>query len=236
MSFDKLRQSVFRANSMLVENGLVVLTWGNASGIDRERGLVLIKPSGVSYQDMRPEDLVVVDLDGKVVEGNLRPSSDTPTHLELYKAWPEVGGIVHTHSTYATAFAQACSPIPCYGTTHADFCPGNIPCIRALTEEEVAANYEAATGTSIIEHYAKNRLKPLEYPGAVLSRHGPFAWGANALAAADNGLILESVARMALLSNAIAPGLATIPGYILQKHYLRKHGPGAYYGQAGGKH
>ncbi len=233
MSLDQLRQTVFRANLMLVENGLVVLTWGNASGIDRERGLVVIKPSGVSYQDLRPEDLVVVDLTGRQVEGTLRPSSDTPTHLELYKAWPEVGGIVHTHSTYATAYAQGARAIPCYGTTHADFCPGDIPCIRALTQAEVEANYEVATGTSIVEHYAKNKLKPLEYPGAVLSHHGPFAWGKTPVAAADNGLILESVAQMAILSKMVTPDLATVPGYILQKHYLRKHGPGAYYGQAG---
>ncbi|MCC8166913.1 MAG: L-ribulose-5-phosphate 4-epimerase AraD [Planctomycetes bacterium] len=231
MPLTKLRQAVFRANSMLVENDLVVLTWGNASGIDRERGLVVIKPSGVSYQDMRPEDLVVVDLDGNIVEGNLRPSSDTPTHLELYRSWPDIGGVVHSHSRYATAFSQATQPVPCYGTTHADYCPGDIPCIPALTREEVEDDYEGATGRSIVRYYAEHGLKPHEYPGAVLSHHGPFTWGKNPVDAADNGLILESVAEMAIWTRLINPGIQPIPGFIIDKHYSRKHGPDAYYGQ-----
>ncbi len=231
MSLQKLRVEVFKANIELVENGLVVLTWGNASGIDRGKGVVLIKPSGVSYDDMLPGDLVALDLDGNVLEGKLRPSSDTPTHLALYRAWPEIGGVVHTHSTFATAYAQACSSVPCYGTTHADFCASDIPCIRALTEEEVEEAYEANTGKAIIEDYARAGLKPLEYPGALLSHHGPFSWGKTAGAAAANALIMESVAKMAYLSRNIAPGLRPEPEYITRKHYLRKHGPGAYYGQ-----
>ncbi len=231
MSLQKLREEVYHANMQLVEDDLVVLTWGNASGIDREKGVVLIKPSGVSYEEMRPGDLVALDLDGKVLDGALRPSSDTPTHLALYRAWPEIGGVVHTHSTFATSFSQACRPVPCYGTTHADFCPGDIPCVRALTREEVEEDYETNTGKAIIEDYAKAGLKPLEYPGALLSHHGPFAWGKTACAAAANALILENVAKMACLSRNINPAMQPQPEYITQKHYLRKHGPGAYYGQ-----
>lgn len=232
MPLRKLRKDVFRANSMLAENGLVIRNWGNASAIDRDSGLVAIKPSGVAYQDLRPDDLVVVNLSGEVVEGSLRPSSDTVTHLELYRAWPDIGGVVHTHSFYATAFAQAASEIPCFGTTHADFCPGSIPCIRALRREEVDDGYEVNTGKSIIEHFADEAIRPREYPGAVLSHHGPFTWGRNAVDAADNALILESVAKMALMARFINPSLMPIPDYLIQKHYLRKHGPGAYYGQA----
>lgn len=231
MSLRKLRKDVFKANSMLVENGLVVLTWGNASGIDREQGLVVIKPSGVSYQDMRPEDLVVVNLDGEVVEGTLRPSSDTPTHLELYRAWPDIGGVVHTHSTYATAFAQAAYAIPCFGTTHADFCPGDVPLVRGLSRVEVEEDYEKNTGKAIIDHYAEAVLKPREYPGTIVSYHGVFTYGKNVVDAADNALILENIAKMAMLARMINPSLMPIPDYIIQKHYGRKHGPGAYYGQ-----
>lgn len=231
MPLRKLRKEVYRANSMLVENGLVVLTWGNASGIDRSRGLVVIKPSGIAYQEMRPDDLAVVDLDGNVVEGDLRPSSDTPTHLALYKAWPDLAGVVHTHSTYATAFAQAGCPIPCYGTTQADFCPGDVPCIPSLTKEEVEDAYEANTGHAIVRYYADKGLNPFEYPGALLQCHGPFAWGHSPLDAADNALILESVAKMATLSRLVNPQVTPVPDYVLQKHYLRKHGPNAYYGQ-----
>lgn len=228
---EKLREEVFRANLALVDGGLVVLTWGNASGIDRDKGLVVIKPSGVDYATMTPEHLVVVDLDGNVVEGDMRPSSDMPTHVALYRAWPEIGGIIHTHSTYGTAFAQAGRSIPCYGTTHADYCPGDIPCVRALTASEVEGGYETNTGASIVEHYRLNNLKPLEYPGAVLTHHGPFAWGKNAMAAVDNGIILENVAKMALLTRQINPATEAVPEYILGKHYSRKHGPNAYYGQ-----
>ncbi|MDR1533659.1 MAG: L-ribulose-5-phosphate 4-epimerase AraD [Planctomycetota bacterium] len=227
----ELREEVFRANLALADAGLVVLTWGNASGIDHDLGLVAIKPSGVSYAALTPENLVVVDLDGNIVEGSLRPSSDLPTHLELYRAWSGIGGVVHTHSIYGTAFAQAASSIPCYGTTHADFCPGGIPCVRALTEDEVDSGYEGNAGKSIIEHYREKNLKPLEYPGALLSHHGPFAWGKNAAKAAENALILESVAKMAFLTRELRPDSKAIPGYIVDKHYLRKHGPNAYYGQ-----
>ena len=233
MSLQKLREEVFQANSYLVENDLVILTWGNASGIDRERGVVLIKPSGVSYDDMRPGDLVAVDLDGNQAGGTLRPSSDTPTHLALYRAWPEIGGVVHTHSTFATSFSQACRSIPCYGTTHADFCPGGIPCIRPLAKGEVEEDYETNTGKAIAEAFAASGIKPLEYPGAVLSHHGPFAWGKNAIDAARNALVLENVAKMAYLSRKINPDVKPIPEYITQKHYQRKHGPKAYYGQKG---
>ncbi|MCC8181115.1 MAG: L-ribulose-5-phosphate 4-epimerase AraD [Planctomycetes bacterium] len=231
MSLDELRMEVFIANKKLVEYGLVVLTWGNASAIDREKGLVVIKPSGVSYDVMKPEHMVVVDLDGKVVEGDLRPSSDMPTHIALYNAWSEVGGVVHTHSTNATAFAQACVPIPCQGTTHADFCPGDVPCVRPLLEWEVANEYEANTGVAIIQHFRQQNLKPVEYPGALLSYHGPFTWGKNALVAADNALILENLALMSRLTRWINAGVQPIPEYIVQKHYSRKHGPNAYYGQ-----
>lgn len=227
---DALRDEVFNANIDLVDSGLVVLTWGNASGIDRKNGLVVIKPSGVPYADMRPADLVIVDLDGNKVEGDLRPSSDLPTHLELYKAWPDIGGVVHTHSKFGTAFAQACLPVPILGTTHADFCPGPIPCVRALTQAEVEEGYEKNTGAAVIGHYRDNSLSPLEYPGAVLSHHGPFTWGKNALKAAENAIILESVAEMALLTGQLNPSV-TFPGHIIDKHYQRKHGPNAYYGQ-----
>ncbi len=229
MSLNALREEVYKANMKLVEDKLVVLTWGNASGIDREKGVIVIKPSGVSYAELTPAHLVAVDLDGKQLEKGLRPSSDLKTHIALYKAWPEIGGVVHTHSTYATAFAQACLPIPCYGTTHADFCPGDVPCVRALTEKEVAEDYEANTGKAIIEDFTT--LSPKEYPGAIVSHHGPFTWGKNAVDAANNGLILENVALMALLTRQINPSIGPIPQYILQKHHLRKHGPNAYYGQ-----
>ncbi len=231
MLLENLREEVFKANLALVDSGLVVLTWGNASAIDRESGLVVIKPSGVEYAAMRPEHLVVVDLSGKTVEGKLRPSSDLPTHLALYRAWPEVGGVAHTHSPYGTAYAQAGESIPCFGTTHADFCPGAIPCIRALKREEVESNYELNTGESIIEHYRLNSLSPLEYPGSVLTHHGPFTWGKNAKAAVENAITLESVAMIASLTRAVDQGTKAIPEYITQKHYLRKHGPNAYYGQ-----
>ncbi len=231
MLLQELREAVFRANSMLVENGLVVLTWGNASGIDRDAELVVIKPSGLSYDDMRPHNLTIVNLDGKVVEGSLRPSSDTPTHLELYKAWPKIGGMVHTHSTYATSFAQACAPIPCYGTTHADFCPGEIPCIRPLSRVEVETNYEKNAGVAITEQYEELGIEPTEYPGAILAHHGPFTWGINPVDAANNALIVENIAKMAINSRNINSSISPIPEYIIQKHHLRKHGLNAYYGQ-----
>ena len=231
MMLQELREEVFKANLALVESGLVVLTWGNASGIDRARGLVAIKPSGVAYASLRPEHLVIVDLDGKTVEGEFRPSSDMPTHIALYRAWPAIGGIVHTHSSRATAFAQAGLSIPCLGTTHADYCPGDIPCVRALTPAEVAEDYEANTGKAVIEHFAIAGLAPLDYPGAILKHHGPFAWGKTSSAAAESALILESVAEMALLTHQLNPAARPIPAHIIEKHHLRKHGPNAYYGQ-----
>ncbi len=227
-----LRTLVFEANLALVDSGLVVLTWGNASGIDREHNLVWIKPSGVDYATMKPDDMVAVDLtSGKTVYGTLRPSSDLPTHLALYQAWPDIGGVVHTHSPCGTSFAQAGRAIPCYGTTHADFCPGPVQCIRALEQGEVEEGYESNTGKAIIEHYARHHLHPLEYPGALLTHHGPFTWGKNASAAVENAIILENIAAMAQRTEALNPTVQPIPDYIIEKHYSRKHGPNAYYGQ-----
>ena len=231
MALDELRERVFLANRMLVDSGLVVLTWGNASGVDREKGLVVIKPSGLPYADMRPESMVVVDLDGKIVDGKLRPSSDLPTHLALYRAWPDIGGVVHTHSTYATAFAQACRPIPCYGTTHADHFHGDVPCTRFLSPDEVAGDYEGGTGGVIVERFQD--LDPEAFPGALVPGHGPFTWGKTPTKAVENSVALEAFAKMAFLTESLAPGAATLPACILDKHYLRKHGATAYYGQEG---
>lgn len=224
----KLKTEVFEANLDLVKYNLVLFTWGNASGIDRERGLVVIKPSGVSYGDMKPADMVVVDLDGRVIEGELNPSSDTPTHLELYKAFPETGGIVHTHSTYATSWAQACTGIPVSGTTHADYFGGSIPCTRPMTEEEVRADYELQTGTVIIEAFAGRN--PLHVPGVLVSNHGPFTWGRTPAEAVHNSVVLEEVARMALFTRIINPAMP-MNTLLAEKHFSRKHGPQAYYGQ-----
>lgn len=229
MMLEKLREDVCRANLLLVKYNLVTLTWGNASGIDREQGLVVIKPSGVTYDGLTPDQLVIVTLDGKQVEGSLRPSSDTLTHLALYRAWPEIGGVVHTHSRNATMFAQACRPIPCFGTTHADTFNGEVPLVRELTPAEVEEGYEANTGKVIVERFAQ--LRPMEYPGTVVSFHGPFAWGKSAIDAAHNALILDEVAVMAMGTWQINPEARTLPAHILNKHYQRKHGPNAYYGQ-----
>ncbi len=228
-----LRKQVLDANLALVRHGLITLTWGNASGIDRRRGLVVIKPSGVGYDALRARDLVVVRLDGKVVEGRLRPSSDLPTHLALYRAWPAVGGVVHTHSPRAVMFAQACRPIPCLGTTHADCFHGEVPLTRPLTREEVEGDYEASTGAVILEQFAPNAGKPdpLERPGALVAQHGPFAWGRDAAGAVESAVMLEAVADMALGTYRLAPHTPPVPDYILEKHWSRKHGPGAYYGQ-----
>jgi L-ribulose-5-phosphate 4-epimerase len=225
----KLKSEVCAVNLALVREGLVIQTWGNASGIDRERGLVVIKPSGVSYDTMRPEHMVVVDLDGRVVEGELRPSVDTPTHLALYQAFPGIGGVVHTHSHYATCWAQARRPIPCFGTTHADYFYGEVPLTDALTEAEVADEYEANIGAVIVRRYAD--LDPMAYPGVLAAGHGPFTWGATAGKALENAVVLESLAKMALHTLSIAPGAAPLEDYLLDKHFLRKHGHGAYYGQ-----
>jgi L-ribulose-5-phosphate 4-epimerase len=223
-----LKQTVFEANLDLVKHGLVIFTWGNVSAIDKVSGLVVIKPSGVSYDTMKAEDMVVVDLDGKVVEGTLSPSSDTPTHLELYKAFPEIGGVVHTHSTYATAWAQAGVDLPNIGTTHADYFAQEIPCTRQMTEEEVKGEYEKETGTVIIERF--DGINPTYVPGVLVQNHGPFSWGKNASDAVHNAVVMEQVAKMAYIAFSINPNLTMNP-LLIQKHFYRKHGPNAYYGQ-----
>ena len=227
----KLKHAVYEANMELPHRGLVTYTWGNVSGIDRERGLVVIKPSGVSYDELTPDDLVVLDLDGKVVDGKLNPSSDTKTHLELYKAFPEIGGIVHTHSPYAVGWAQAGRDIPAYGTTHADYFYGPVPCCRSLTEQEVEEDYERNTGLVIVETFRQRELDPVHVPGAICRNHGPFTWGKNAAQAVYHAVVLEEVAKMAVYTTQIAPDAQPAPQYVLDKHFLRKHGPNAYYGQ-----
>jgi len=229
MMLDKLKKEVWRANLDLVRYGLVILTFGNASGIDRKKGLVVIKPSGVSYDGMKPSDMVVVGLDGKVVEGTLNPSSDTPTHLALYRAFPGAGGIVHVHSEYATMFAQAGKEIPCLGTTHADHFHGPVPVTRLLTKREVAADYEGNTGRVIVERFAG--LDAIGTPAVLVAGHGPFAWGKTPGEAARNALVLERTAKTALGTLTLDPGTDRLPGYIVEKHYQRKHGPHATYGQ-----
>lgn len=225
---EQLKQDVFEANLDLVAKGVVIYTWGNVSGIDRESGLVIIKPSGVDYDTMKADDMVVVDLNGNVVEGHLRPSSDTPTHLEIYKHWPTVGGITHTHSTTACAFAQAGMDIPALGTTHADYFYGNIPCARELTEDEVNNGYERNTGLVITA--ALGDTDPLAVPGILVKNHGPFAWGKDAASSVYHAVVLEKVAEMAYRSLMLNPE-SEIKQYLLDKHYLRKHGANAYYGQ-----
>lgn len=227
----KLKHAVYEANMELPHRGLVTYTWGNVSGIDRERGLVVIKPSGVSYDELTPDDLVVLDLDGKVVDGKLNPSSDTKTHLELYKAFPEIGGIVHTHSPYAVGWAQAGRDIPAYGTTHADYFYGPVPCCRSLTEQEVEEDYERNTGLVIVETFRQRELDPVHVPGAICRNHGPFTWGKDAARAVYHAVVLEEVAKMAVYTTQIAPDAQPAPQYVLDKHFLRKHGPNAYYGQ-----
>ena len=228
---EQLKQQVYEANMELPRRGLVTYTWGNVSGIDRQSGLFVIKPSGVEYDELRPEDLVVLDLNGNKVEGKLNPSSDTKTHIELYKAFPELGGIVHTHSTHAVAWAQAGRDIPCFGTTHADYFYGPVPCARALTQEEIDEDYEKNTGKVIIEAFRGRNIQPLHVPGVVCSSHGPFTWGKDAAQAVYHAVVLEEVAKMALLTLQIDPNAAPAPQRIQDKHFLRKHGPNAYYGQ-----
>ncbi len=227
--FDRLRADVFRANMDLVRHGLVTLTWGNVSGISRADNCVAIKPSGVAYESMTVEDMAVIDMDGKIVYGRLHPSSDAPTHLCLYKAFPAIGGIVHAHSPYATMFAQACREIPCLGTTHADHFNGPVPVTRFLTEKEVQRGYELETGTVIVERFAG--LDPEDIPGALVAGHAPFAWGKDAADAVKNSLILERIAHMAIGTLQLNPEIAALPEHIRRKHYQRKHGPDAYYGQ-----
>ena len=228
---EELKQQVYAANMELPRRGLVTFTWGNVSGIDREKGLVVIKPSGVEYDELTPEKLVVMSLDGERVEGELNPSSDTKTHLELYKAFPTLGGIVHTHSPYAVAWAQAGADIPCYGTTHADYFYGPIPCARHLTKEELDEDYEKNTGKVIIETFTGRGIAQVAVPGVICHSHGPFTWGKDAAQAVYHAVVLEEVAKMALLTRQIAPNAAAAPQYLQDKHYLRKHGPNAYYGQ-----
>ncbi len=226
---EELKKKVFNANLDLVKHGLVIFTWGNVSGIDREKGLVVIKPSGVSYDDMKPEDMVVVDLNsGNVVEGSLRPSSDTPTHLALYRAFPKIGGVVHTHSTYATAWSQAGIDLPNIGTTHADYFHEAVPCTRDMTEAEVKGDYELETGNVIVERFAD--LNPMHTPGVLVKNHGPFTWGISPADAVHNAVVLEQVAKMASIAYAVNPSLMMNP-LLVEKHFSRKHGPNAYYGQ-----
>lgn len=228
MSIEELKQQVFKANIALVKHGLVIFTWGNVSGIDRENGLVVIKPSGVSYDTMKVDDMVVVDLDGNTIQGKLKPSSDTPTHVELYKAFPSLGGIVHTHSTYATAWAQAGCDIPNIGTTHADYFSGDIPCTRDMTEAEVSGEYEKSTGTVIVERFSE--LNPAHIPGVLVKNHAPFTWGKDPHEAVHNAVVMEEVAKMAFIAYQVNPNL-TMNEMLIQKHFFRKHGSGAYYGQ-----
>ncbi|GAP67795.1 L-ribulose 5-phosphate 4-epimerase [Bacteroidales bacterium 6E] len=224
----ELKKAVYLANMQLVYHELVIFTWGNVSGIDREKGLVVIKPSGVDYDAMTADDMVVTDLEGNVVDGYLKPSSDTPTHIELYKAFPAIGGIVHTHSHWATAWAQAGRPIPALGTTHADYFYGDVPCTRPLTKEEVESAYEAETGKVIVETF--RNLDPLAIPGVIVANHAPFTWGGNPAKAVHNARVLEEVAKMAFHTLQLNPQ-ASLDSFLLDKHYMRKHGKDAYYGQ-----
>ena len=228
---EELKKKVCEANLLLPKYGLVTFTWGNVSAIDRESGLFVIKPSGVEYDGMKPEDMVVMNLDGERVEGHYKPSSDTPTHLELYKAFPELGGVVHTHSSYATSWAQAGRDIPCYGTTHADYIYGPVPCARCLTKEEIADAYEANTGHLIVDYFREHKLDPVAVPAILCKNHGVFAWGKDAMEAVHNAVVVEEVAKMAYRTELIAPGVEPAPQELQDKHYYRKHGEGAYYGQ-----
>ena len=229
---ETLKKQVWEANLLLPKYGLVTFTWGNVSGVDRSRGLMVIKPSGVDYEDLRPEDMVAVDLEsGQVVEGSLNPSSDTRTHLELYRAFPALGGVVHTHSPAAVAWAQAGRDIPCYGTTHADYFYGPVPCARQLTQAEIDEDYEKNTGAVIAETFRARGLDPAQVPGVICSSHGPFTWGTDAAQAVYHAVVLEEVAKMAILTREVDPSAAPAPRRVQDKHFLRKHGPNAYYGQ-----
>lgn len=229
---EDLKQKVCQANLELVKHGLVIFTWGNVSAIDRQKGLVVIKPSGVSYEEMTPEMMTVVDLDGNIVEGSLKPSSDTPTHIVLYKAFRDIGGVVHTHSTYATAWAQAGRDIPNIGTTHADYFHDDIPCTADMTECEVRGHYELETGNVIVKRF--NGINHIHTPGVIVKNHGPFSWGKDAFEAVHNSVVMEQVAKMAFISFTINPQLTMNP-LLIEKHFSRKHGPNAYYGQNNGR-
>ena len=226
---EELKKRVYEANMLLPKYGLVTFTWGNVSEIDRESGLFVIKPSGVDYDLLTPDDMVVMDLNGNKVEGRYRPSSDTPTHLELYKAFPEIGGIVHTHSSYATSWAQAGRSIPCYGTTHADYIYGEVPCLRCLTKEEIDMAYEKNTGLLIVDYFKDKDYEAV--PAVLCKNHGPFTWGKDAAEAVHNAVVLEEVAKMARNTELINPKVKPAPDCIKEKHFYRKHGANAYYGQ-----
>lgn len=230
-TYQSLKQQVFEANLDLVKKSLVILTWGNVSQIDRAAGVFAIKPSGVDYAKMTPEDIVVVDLEGRTVEGRLNPSSDMPTHLELYKAAESIGGIVHTHSTFASAYAQAGADIPCYGTTHADYFYGAVPCTPALTKEQIADGYERNTGLVIVETFFHKNLDYEAMPAVLVKNHACFTWGKDASKAVENAYVLEQVAHMAMLTRRVSPAAAAAPQELCDKHYFRKHGKNAYYGQ-----
>jgi L-ribulose-5-phosphate 4-epimerase len=228
---EELKQQVYEANLELPKRGLITLTWGNVSGIDRAAGVFVIKPSGVPYDTLRAEDMVVVDLTGKRVEGRYNPSSDTATHLELYLAFPEIGGVVHTHSTNATIWSQASVDLPAYGTTHADYFYGAVPCTRKLSADEIKNEYERSTGTVIIETFRERNLDPAAVPGVLIAGHGPFTWGADAMDAVHNAIVLEECARMATQTRVVNPAVEPVEQVLLDKHYFRKHGANAYYGQ-----
>lgn len=226
---EKLKEQVYEANMELQKKGLVIYTWGNVSGIDREKGLIVIKPSGVDYDTMKPGDMVVLDLQGNIVEGKYKPSTDTPTHLVMYNTYPNIGGVVHTHSEWATIFAQAGMDIPAFGTTHADYFYGDIPCTRDLTDEEISGEYEKETGNVIVETIGDK--DPLEIPAIVVKNHAPFTWGKDPENAVYNAVVLDKVAQMAYNTMTLNPRVSRVKQHLLDKHYLRKHGANAYYGQ-----
>ena len=228
---EELKKKVYEANMLLPKYGLVTFTWGNVSAIDRQSGLFVIKPSGVDYEKMTPDDMVVMDLKGNKVEGRMNPSSDTATHLELYKAFPTIGGVVHTHSSYATSWAQSGRSIPCYGTTHADYFYGEIPCVRCLTKEEIEDAYEVNTGKLIVNEFRRMEKDPVAVPAVLCKNHGPFAWGKDANEAVHNAVVLEEVAKMAYRTELINKEVSPAPIELQDKHYFRKHGANAYYGQ-----
>jgi L-ribulose-5-phosphate 4-epimerase len=234
MQYEELREQVYKANLALVDAGLVVLTWGNASAVDRRAGVMAIKPSGVAYADLTPASIPILSLDtGKVIDGSARPSSDTPTHWHLYREFEGVNAVVHTHSTYGTCFAQAQRDIPCLGTTHADNFYGTIPVTRPMTADEINGEYELNTGKVIVETFRGRKIDPNQVPGCLVASHAPFAWGSSATKAVENAIVLEFTAQMYLLSAALNPDVGPIPKVLLDKHFLRKHGAGAYYGQPG---
>ncbi|MDD5017977.1 MAG: L-ribulose-5-phosphate 4-epimerase [Eubacteriales bacterium] len=233
--FKELKREVYEANLLLLKNGLIILTWGNVSRYDKDEGIVAIKPSGVQYKEMRPEDIVITDIEGKTIQGDLQPSSDLHTHLELYRRFPGICGIVHTHSRYATICAQAEKAIPCMGTTHADNFYGSVPCTRHLTEEEIAGDYELNTGKVIVETFQKGGLDDQATPGVLVCKHGPFTWGASASKAVENAVVLEEVAAMYIMGVLLNPKAGEASKALMDKHYYRKHGANAYYGQSNKK-